>query len=221
MNDRDHPAPGAPDSPAQYEAWYAAPRGAWIAEREYRLLNRLLQPEPGTTLLDVGAGTGHFARRHAADGLQVTGLDPDRTSLLHAHDLAPELTWLAGDAQALPFADRSFDYCGAVASLCFVPDPVRALQEMWRVARHGVVLGLLHQPSRLHRLKAGRGGYRGARWDHRRAVAGWFQDLPGNPQPRFGWAVFLPGGGLIARRLEPIIPARLPLGGFMAVAAHH
>lgn len=221
MHNDKHPAPGAPSSPAQYEAWYAAPRGAWIADREYRLLNRLLHPEPRASLLDVGVGTGYFARRLADDGLQVTGLDPDQTSLDYAHDRAPGQTWLAGDAQALPFADRSFDYCWAVTSLCFVPDPAQALREMWRVARSGVVLGLLHRPSRLHWLKAGRGGYRGARWDHRRAVTEWFQDLPGNPQPRFGWAVFLPGGGPGARRIEPIIPARLPLGGFMAVAAHH
>ena len=30
--------------PEQYEAWYTTPRGTWIGEEEYRLLDAMLAP---------------------------------------------------------------------------------------------------------------------------------------------------------------------------------
>jgi len=66
-------------APADYEAWYHTPRGAWIAQREFDLLWRLLPMPPGATPLDVGSGSGHFARSYAAMGLHATGLDSGPT----------------------------------------------------------------------------------------------------------------------------------------------
>jgi SAM-dependent methyltransferase len=205
-------------TPADYEAWYRTPRGAWIAQREFDLLWRLLPMQPGATLLDVGSGTGHFARRYAAAGLRVTGLDPDAAALAYARSLGGGIDYRAGDAQALPFPDASFDYCAAVTSLCFVPDPARALAEMWRVARRGVVLGLLHRRSLLYRQKTGRGSYSGARWDDAAAVRAWTAAL--DPAPAAinpGYAIFLPDGGTLARLTEGLAPRWLPWGSFLAV----
>jgi hypothetical protein len=42
-------------APADYEAWYHTPRGAWIAQREFDLLWRLLPMPPGATLLAAAA----------------------------------------------------------------------------------------------------------------------------------------------------------------------
>ena len=39
--------------PDAYDVWYDSTRGRWIEAVEYRLLYSLLQPEPGTLLLDV------------------------------------------------------------------------------------------------------------------------------------------------------------------------
>lgn len=205
-------------SPAAYEAWYHTPRGAWIARREFALLWRLLPMQPGATLLDVGSGTGNEARRYASAGLHVTGLDPDPTALAYARTLGEAIDYCEGDALALPFADASFDYCAAVTSLCFVPDPARALSEMWRVARRGVVLGLLNRRSLLHRQKAGHGSYTGARWDDAATVRAWAATLaPAAATMQVGYAIFLPDGGPAARALESIIPAAVPWGGFLAV----
>lgn len=146
--------------PASYHAWYETPRGAWIGRTELRLLLDLLRPEAGTSLLDCGCGSGWFSAAFSARGLAVTGLDPDRRALAFQsqtvassrpflRDHAPRIPVVAGRAEALPFADGTFDYAAAITSLCFVASPAQALAELWRVARRGVVLGLLHRRSLL------------------------------------------------------------------------
>lgn len=105
-----------------------------------------------------------------------------------------------------------------MTSLCFVDDPARALAEMWRVARRGVILGLLNRQSLLYRRKAGQGGYRGARWDTVPEVREWIRKL--TPQPHVitvRSAVFLLSGTRLARVLETLLPNRLRWDGFLAV----
>jgi SAM-dependent methyltransferase len=188
-----------------------------MAQREFALLMRLLQPVRGATLLDAGTGTGHFARRFADAGLRVTGLDPDGDALAYAQTLGGDIEYVRGDARALPWPDASFDYCAAITSLCFVPEPQRAVAEMWRVCRRGMVLGLLNRRSLLHREKAGRGGYRGARWDDTRDVRRWVRSLPRLHSVRIRTALFLPSARPVARAVEPLVPGVLPWGGFLAV----
>ncbi|QKT03561.1 class I SAM-dependent methyltransferase [Ectothiorhodospiraceae bacterium 2226] len=204
-------------TPAAYEAWYHTPRGRWIAQREADLVSALLRPRAPCTVLDVGCGTGHFSRRFSAWPAEATGLDPDRASLLFARAQGGDVHYVCGDARALPFADRRFTYVTAMTSLCFVEPPERAVGELWRVADRAVVLGLLNRHSLLYRRRAGRGGYRGARWDTVREVRAWARTL--NPRPRVSVrsAVFLAGGGGIARWIETVLPQRLPFGGFLAV----
>jgi SAM-dependent methyltransferase len=160
-----------PSSPADAEAyadWYARSRGAWIGDREFVLLRRLLDPRPGDSMLDVGCGTGYFTGRFSSAGHgPVVGLDPNIDWLRHARHEVPGPKWVASVAEALPFPDGSFDLTMAVTSLCFVDEERRALLEMARVTRRRLVVGLLNRHSLLWREK-GRGpgscAYRGARW---------------------------------------------------------
>jgi len=211
-------AMAAATDPATYEAWYHTPCGAWIGERESSLLLALMRPARGQTLLDVGCGTGYFSRRFAAAGLVVTGIDPDPAMVQYASLQAGAVNYLEADVRALPFANRRFDYCTAVTSLCFVDEPRQALAEMWRVSRRGVALGLLNRHSLLYRAKQGRGGYQGARWDTWRSVRRWLAQLA--PPVAGHWqktAVFFRGGGRLARVAEPLLGGSLPWGGFLAV----
>jgi ubiquinone/menaquinone biosynthesis C-methylase UbiE len=126
---------------ARYDAWYRTARGAWIGEREFDLLRRALAPRPGETLLDVGCGTGYFARLFAQRaGADVVGLDPDLAWLGFAHS-AGTPACVAGRAERLPFRDGSFDLAIAVTSLCFIRAQADALREIVRVTRRRLALG--------------------------------------------------------------------------------
>ncbi|MDA8093613.1 MAG: methyltransferase domain-containing protein [Betaproteobacteria bacterium] len=217
MSASSHETPGAVP-PDAYEAWYHTARGHWIAEREFALCSRLIDPRPGQSLLDVGTGTGHFARLFARRGLRVTGLDRDHRAIAFAGAQGGDIRYLAADACRLPFAAERFDYAAAITSLCFVADPARALAEMWRVARRGVLLGLLHRHSLLYRKKRGQGAYAGARWDDLDAVRAWTAAWVPAPQLAYGYAIGWPAGGRMARLAEPLLAGLLPWGAFLAVA---
>jgi len=178
--------------PASYEAWYEKPKGAWAAEREWRMLLAMVANSSGPRALDVGCGTGHFTRRMATVGMAVTGLDPDDAALRFTRDQGGSIDYVRGDARQLPFADEGFDICFAITSLCFVDPPEQALAEMARVSRKAVILGLLGRPSLLHRRKRGRGGYAGARWDHRTDVKHWLTAVPELKLVNIRWALFAP-----------------------------
>jgi SAM-dependent methyltransferase len=209
-------------APAGYDAWYRTPRGAWIGDTEFELLRQFLRPEPGESLLDVGCGTGYFTRRFAGESsLRVVGLDPDSAALDYARAQgAGTERYCAGTAASLPFADRSFDLSVSVTALCFVDDARRALGEILRVTRKRFAIGLLNRHSLLYLQKGRRGGfgaYRGAHWHAAREIQALFDGLPA-ANLAVGSAVFLPGAGPIARRVERLIPNRLPLGAFIVVA---
>ncbi len=204
--------------PATYDAWYHTSRGAWIGDIEFGMMMKLLCPEAEGTLLDVGSGTGYFSQRFATAGLRVTGIEPDPAMLHYANRVPGSVMYVEGSAEQLPFADQSFDYVAAVTSLCFVSKPVAALESMWRVAKHGLILGLLNRASLLYRRKHGQGAYAGARWDAIGDVQHWARAL--SPAPvclQWCTGILLPEGSPRARRLEKLVPSWLPWGGFLAV----
>jgi SAM-dependent methyltransferase len=207
--------------PESYEAWYDSPRGRWIGGVEHTLLVSLLRPEPGCSLLDIGCGTGHFARLFAGDIRgPVIGVDPNEEWLAYAHTHAAHgERYVAGRVESLPFPDRSFDFTVSVTALCFVARQRQALRELIRVTRRRFVLGLLNRRSLLY-LKKGRGegagGYRGAHWHRPAEIRALFASLPVD-NLRLRAAIVLPGGTVFARMVERCWPRKVLLGGFLAV----
>ena len=90
---------------------------------------------PGTRVLDVACGSGLVAAAAAARGAMPTGLDFSSAMIAVAQSAYPEIRFELGDAEALPFADGSFDAVVSNFGVHHIPDPVRALTETRRVLR--------------------------------------------------------------------------------------
>lgn len=98
------------------------------------------------SVLDLGAGTGAmfpYFRETMADGAAVTlsAIEPDphmrRQAVKRARDLGLEITIKDAGAEALPFADESFDVVIASLVFCTIPDAEAALSEVARVLKPG------------------------------------------------------------------------------------
>jgi ubiquinone/menaquinone biosynthesis C-methylase UbiE len=94
----------------------------------------------GDRVLDVACGTGILARAIAervGSGGSVVGLDTNPVMLEVARRKAPEIEWRQAPAEALPFADQSFDAVVSQFGLMFFEDRKAAIREMARVLRPG------------------------------------------------------------------------------------
>jgi SAM-dependent methyltransferase len=98
----------------------------------------------GQRVLDVGTGTGSAALAAEASfpASEIVGIDPSEGFIAYARKNAKSAraTFDVGDAQALKFADASFDQTLALLVMNFIPDHNKAISEMRRVTRaQGIV----------------------------------------------------------------------------------
>lgn len=96
--------------------------------------------------LDVGCGTGMLGQtviKNCAPS-SVTGADPLEKSIIAAkqHPDNKNIQFEISDAQNLPFEDSKFDVVVSGLMIKFVPDKVKAISEMKRVAHAGSVIAL-------------------------------------------------------------------------------
>jgi ubiquinone/menaquinone biosynthesis C-methylase UbiE len=109
-------------------------------------------------VLEIGVGTGRNLE-HYPKGISLTGIDFSAAMLdlarQRASELGREVDLRVGDAQALEFADESYDTIVFSLSLCSIPDDRKALNEAKRVLRAGGGLLLLeHVASPLRLVRA-------------------------------------------------------------------
>ncbi|MGQ9585192.1 MAG: class I SAM-dependent methyltransferase [Anaerolineae bacterium] len=129
---------------ATYEAWYQTTEGHKADQLEKQVLGSLLRGFPESrTLLETGCGTGHFSRWFAQQGLRVVGLDLSATMLAEARE-DHTVGWVVGEGTRLPFPDAAFDLAAFITTLEFLDRPAVALREARRVARRGILLGVLN-----------------------------------------------------------------------------
>jgi demethylmenaquinone methyltransferase/2-methoxy-6-polyprenyl-1,4-benzoquinol methylase len=112
---------------------------------------RALCLSPAHRVLDLATGTADLAIQVARTEprVLVVGLDPSGKMLdvgrvkVDRAALTERVELVQGDAQALPFADRSFDSVCIAFGIRNVPDRARALREMGRVTRPGGRIAIL------------------------------------------------------------------------------
>jgi SAM-dependent methyltransferase len=110
----------------------------------------------GSRVLDVGCGTGAVARDvlSSTSGISLTGVDIDLGSLQFAQRMSPEIRLAAGDADALPFREASFDAAFFHFVLLWLSDAGEALGEAVRVTRVGGHVIAIAEPDHEARIDA-------------------------------------------------------------------
>jgi len=121
---------------------YLAP---WLFDPYATDLSARLPQRPGLRVLEIAAGTGVVTRRLLealpSDAVLVaTDLNDAMVDYGRANVPDPGVTWQQADAQALPFADDSFDVVVCQFGFMFLPDKVKGFREARRVLSAGGVL---------------------------------------------------------------------------------
>lgn len=145
----------------KYDKWYQRSGGHYADFREKELFLRLVQPQRGQSLLEVGCGTGHNLEFFRELGLDTTGVDPSESMLKKAaQKLGPSAKLFIGQANKLEFEDNSFDIVALITVLEFLSDPAGAIKEAARVSRGKVYLGVLNKTSILSLVRRVKGKFR-------------------------------------------------------------
>jgi SAM-dependent methyltransferase len=121
--------------------------GAHERRRLARLEAALGRALDGLACLNVGCGTGGFNVVAEAAGAEAWGVDADAEAAGIADARCRRRRIVPALAEALPFADATFDLVYCYSTLEHVADAGRAVAEMVRVLRPGGRL-YLHTPSR-------------------------------------------------------------------------
>jgi SAM-dependent methyltransferase len=132
----------------QHSAWAAGDYGVVGSTLQIvgEQLCEALDLRSGQRVLDVAAGNGNISLAAARRWCEVTSTDfvPALLARGQARAVANGLniTFREADAEALPFADASFDAVVSTYGVMFTPDQEKAAAEMLRVCRSGGKIGL-------------------------------------------------------------------------------
>ena len=98
----------------------------------------LLQLPPGSTIADIGAGTGGYSRAIAERGFLVYAVEPSEGMRSQALP-HPQVRWFDGYAEAIPLPDNSVDAAICILALHHFTDLEAALWEIDRVVKEGAI----------------------------------------------------------------------------------
>lgn len=105
-----------------------------------------VDPHAGQRVLDVACGAGNAALAAARRYCEVSGIDYVPALIERAKERAQAertpVDFRVADAQALPYADATFDVVLSVFGVMFAPDQEKAAAELVRVTRKGGRIGL-------------------------------------------------------------------------------
>jgi len=213
-----------PEYAESYEAFYKGKyKEADVLEKE-ALVTMLGKFDSITSIVDVGCGTGHFTRWYESLGYRTIGMDISPVMLSVARTLwNGPLCNAASDR--LPLKDRSFDLVSMIACTEYMPDLRRVLREARRIARRGIIIGIMNRWSlptfrRLIQRRFGKNPfYTNATFRSSRRIRDVAREAFSDEPFEFFWvATLFPKFLNFPKMLKGAMIARFPLGAFVAIA---
>ncbi|AGZ39985.1 class I SAM-dependent methyltransferase [Actinoplanes friuliensis] len=132
----------------QQKTWASGDYGA-VAALIHPMSESLVQAADltaGSRVVDIATGTGNAAIAAARCLCDVTGVDyvPELLERGRARAQAEHLpvTFVEGDAEALPCRDGEYDAAFSVVGIMFAPDQEKSAAELTRVVRSGGTIGM-------------------------------------------------------------------------------
>ncbi len=109
----------------------------------YPIFLQLLDAKPGERLLDVACGPGLLLKASLLRGVEPHGVDISAVAIQMAREFVPSAQVQVANAEALPFAEATFDLLTCIGALERMLDRQQVLREMCRVVRPGGRLCLM------------------------------------------------------------------------------
>ena len=160
----------------EYDEWFETHK--WVYQSEVAAIRRFI-PKTGEGV-EIGVGTGRFS---IPLGIKV-GVEPARAMAEIARKRGVNV--FEAKAEHLPFQDYSFDFALMVTTLCFLENPLKALQGIRRILKPAgkVIIGMLDEnspPGKLYEEKMKKSKfYRDARFYSVNQVLDWLKKLEFN-----------------------------------------
>ncbi|MFB6093351.1 MAG: class I SAM-dependent methyltransferase [Halanaeroarchaeum sp.] len=127
----------------EFDAWAARGKDRGMEDRHWHTAKHVLARMPverGDTVLDLGSGSGYalraLAEREIARGYGLDG-SPEMTRNARWYTDRPNLAYLVGDFDHLPFATDAIDHAFSMEAFYYAADPHAALEELERVLAPG------------------------------------------------------------------------------------
>lgn len=129
-----------------YELWYEGRyKRAEIWQK--KVIGELVKKDERVkTLLEFGCGTARFTRWWNSIGIEATGGDISPFMLAQAvHLFNGDL--VMADSHYMPFKNETYDAVAFITTFEYYKDPVKVVQEAARVAKRGIVFGMMNRNS--------------------------------------------------------------------------
>jgi SAM-dependent methyltransferase len=126
-----------------YDDWYQHPQGSQIFEAELKAIKFMIQ-ESGIGL-ELGAGTGMFAKKITQPNRLIVCLDPSKDMLKRA--IEKNLISIISVGESLPFRNKVFHFVYLITVLEFLNNPERVLDEINSANQGPIVILFINSES--------------------------------------------------------------------------
>lgn len=132
----------------RYDRWFDEPWGSYASGVEHAALLDAIGDPSGSTMLDVGCGTGRFTETLHVRSAAVIGIELD-VAMLAVAARRLDVPLIRADALGLPVRDAAVDVAVAVTVCEFIAEPAMLIAELARVTKPGgrIVIGALNRHS--------------------------------------------------------------------------